>query len=102
MKESWYGSTLLTNCVIRESSKFFKMKRIEVLMATIFTIPAPEEYANFYADYIQRASRREDIQGALSIQIEEILNALDSLTDAQARFRPGPEEWSIKEVTGHL
>jgi hypothetical protein len=28
--------------------------------------------------------------------------ALDSLTDLQARFKPGPEEWSIKEVIGHL
>lgn len=71
-------------------------------MATRFTVPAPEEYASFYADYIQRASQREDIQTALAGQIEEILNALDTLTDKQARFKPGPEEWSIKEVIGHL
>lgn len=71
-------------------------------MATKFTTPTPEEYAPFYADYIQRASQREDIPAALSGQIEEILTALDSLTDAQARFKPGPEEWSIKEVIGHL
>jgi hypothetical protein len=71
-------------------------------MATTFTVPTSEEYAPSYADYIQRASQREDIHTALSDQIEEILNALDLLTDAQARFKPGPEEWSIKEVTGHL
>jgi hypothetical protein len=71
-------------------------------MAIKFTVPTPEEYALFYADYIQRASQRDDIQAALSNQIEEILNTLDPLTDAQALFKPGPEEWSIKEVIGHL
>ena len=71
-------------------------------MATTFTVPTPEEYAPFYADYIQRAEQRADIHAALSDQIEEMLDALDSLTDAQARFKPGPEEWSIKEVIGHL
>jgi hypothetical protein len=71
-------------------------------MALTLTVPTPEEYASFYADYIQRASQRDDIHAALSHQIEEILNALDPLTDAQARFRPGPEEWSIKEVIGHI
>ncbi len=71
-------------------------------MTLTFTIPNPDEYASFYAEYIQRASRREDIQAALSDQIEQLLNTLDSLSDAQARFKPGPEEWSIKEVIGHL
>ena len=71
-------------------------------MATYFTVPTTEEYAPSYADYIQRASQRDDIHIALSTQIEEILNALAALTDAQARFKPGPKEWTIKEVTGHL
>jgi hypothetical protein len=71
-------------------------------MATKFTVPTSEEYAPFYADYVQRASQRDDIQAALSTQIEEILNALDTLTESQARFKPGPKEWSIKEVIGHL
>jgi hypothetical protein len=71
-------------------------------MATTFTVPTPEEYAPFYADYIRRATQRGDIPTALSHQVDEILNALDTLTDAQARFKPGPEEWSIKEVLGHL
>ena len=64
--------------------------------------PAVEEYAPFYQDYIQRASQRETILTALSQQIEELHSALDALTDAQACFKPGPQEWSIKEVIGHL
>jgi hypothetical protein len=39
---------------------------------------------------------------ALSQQIEELRTALDSLTEPQARFKPGPQEWSIKQVIGHL
>lgn len=66
------------------------------------TPPTTEEYAPFYADYIQRASQRDDLQAALSDQVDETFSALDPLTDAQARFRPGPGEWSIKEVIGHL
>ena len=63
-------------------------------MATTITVPTPEEYAPFYADYIQRASQRDDIQAALSNQIDELLNAIDLLTDAQACYKPGPKEWS--------
>lgn len=64
--------------------------------------PPPEEYAPFYADYIQRAAAREDVVAALSKQIDEMNAALEHLTDAQARFRNGPQEWSIKEIVSHL
>ena len=64
--------------------------------------PSAEEYAPFYSDYIQRASQRDDISEALSDQIEELHAAFDSLTDTQARYKPAPQEWSIKEVMGHI
>jgi hypothetical protein len=64
--------------------------------------PSTEEYASFYSDYIHRASRRDDVYAALSDQIDELHAALDPLNDSQARFKPGPAEWSIKEVIGHL
>lgn len=64
--------------------------------------PTTHEYAPFYRDYIQRASQRGDVYAALSHQIDELHTVLDSLTDSQARFKPGPQEWSIKEVIGHL
>ncbi|HSL31905.1 MAG TPA: DinB family protein [Anaerolineales bacterium] len=66
------------------------------------TPPSADEYAPFYADYIQRAAQRYDLLMALSHQIDELHAALDSLTDPQACFKPGPQEWSIKEVMGHL
>lgn len=64
--------------------------------------PAIDEYAPFYADYIQRARQRDDVCAALPHQVEELRAALDALSDEQACFRPGPSEWSIKEVIGHL
>lgn len=66
------------------------------------TPPTTHEYAPFYGDYIQRATQRGDVFAALSQQIDELHAALDSLTDIQACFKPGPAEWSIKEVIGHL
>ncbi len=71
-------------------------------MTLTITEPTKEEYAPFYAGYVERAVQQENLYAALSLQIDAIRNALDSLTEAQARFKPGPEEWSIKEVIGHL
>lgn len=64
--------------------------------------PTTHEYAPFYSDYVERAAKRGDAYAALSQQIDELHGALDSLTDTRARFKPGPQEWSIKEVIGHL
>ncbi|MBI3174791.1 MAG: DinB family protein [Chloroflexi bacterium] len=64
--------------------------------------PTPEEYASFYADYVQRAIAREDVLAALPKQIDEICSALGHLSDQQALYKFGPAEWSIKEVVGHL
>ena len=71
-------------------------------MPNKITHPTTHEYAPYYSDYIQRAAERDDVFEALSRQIDELHTALDGLTDTQARYRPGPQEWSIKEVIGHL
>lgn len=64
--------------------------------------PSTDEYAPFYSDYVQRAAQRQDVYTALAAQINELHAALDSLSDAQACFKPGPADWSIKEVIGHI
>ena len=71
-------------------------------MTLTLTVPMTDEYASFYSDYVQRASKRDDVHSALSQQIDELHSALDALTDSQACFKPGPEEWSVKEVIGHI
>jgi hypothetical protein len=72
------------------------------MMSVRISPPAASEYASAYGDYILRAISHEDIHAALASQIGELQAALDPLTDAQARFKPGPHEWSIKEIIGHL
>lgn len=64
--------------------------------------PTPEEYASFYADYVQRAIARVDVLAVLPKQIDEIRSVLGHLSDQQALYKFGPAEWSIKEVVGHL
>ena len=64
--------------------------------------PSTDEFAPFYADYVQRAAQRENVYAALGQQIDELHTALDPLSDPQACFKPGPQEWSTKEVIGHL
>ncbi len=71
-------------------------------MTLTLTVPGIDEYASFYLDYVQRASKRDDVHSALSQQIDELHSALDALTESQACFKPGPEEWSVKEVIGHI
>lgn len=66
------------------------------------TAPTPEEYAPFYADYIQRATARGDVIAALSLQLDEMRTALGNLSDKQARFRNTADDWSIKEIVSHL
>ncbi len=71
-------------------------------MPKLISNPTTHEYAPFYSDYIERATKRGDVYAALSHQMDELHAALDSLNDRQARFKRGPNEWSIKEVIGHL
>jgi uncharacterized damage-inducible protein DinB len=71
-------------------------------MPNQISFPATDEYASFYADYVQRASQQPDLTTAFSQQIDELHATLGSLSETQAGFKPGPEEWSVKEVMGHL
>ncbi|HNK63925.1 MAG TPA: DinB family protein [Anaerolineales bacterium] len=64
--------------------------------------PEPNEFAEFYSDYIRRADARGNVTSALASQVKEVRSALGGLSDSQARFRNGPAEWSIKEVISHL
>lgn len=64
--------------------------------------PVPDEYAPFYADYIQRAVARGDVTAALPLQIDELRLALGPLSDSQALYRISPEDWSIKQIVSHL
>ncbi|GIV61334.1 MAG: hypothetical protein KatS3mg044_0200 [Rhodothermaceae bacterium] len=64
-------------------------------------VPAPGEYAPFYAGYIA-AVAGEDVAEVLRNQPAELRALLGSLPDEAARYRYAPGKWSVKEVVGHL
>jgi hypothetical protein len=70
-------------------------------MPATIDFPTSDEYGSFYDGYVQRA-RGGEIVETLTRQMDEIRSTLGALSEAQAMFRPGPAEWSIKEVLGHI
>ena len=64
--------------------------------------PPTDEYAPFYAGYVQRVPENADILNCLNDQPEELRALLQNVTDTEANIRPAPDEWSVKEVLGHL
>lgn len=71
-------------------------------MSPNIDFPTAAEHSTFNATYIELTRGGGDIVEMLTRQPEEIRQMLGSLTESQALFRPGPAEWSIKEVLGHM
>ena len=70
-------------------------------MASKIERPGENEYAPFYAGYVQRVPNG-DVFDLLACQSDTLCTLLAALPAEQADFRPGPAEWSIKEVVGHI
>ncbi len=68
------------------------------------TVPRPnnDEFAPFYADYIQQVSSGEDSIQELAKQRERVRHLLAGVSEVQAGFRYAPDKWSVKEVIGHM
>ena len=64
--------------------------------------PKSDEYAPFYAEYVQRVPEGSDILMLLSRQPDELCTLLETVSDEQANIHPAPEEWSVKEIIGHI
>lgn len=64
--------------------------------------PGSDEYAAFYAGYIGRVPEGTDLMECLAGQADELHALLSSTSEQHASTRPAPEEWSIKEVIGHI
>lgn len=43
-----------------------------------------------------------DLRHVMDTLVGELRETLDGIGDAEADFRPGPEEWNVREVIGHL
>ena len=63
--------------------------------------PTTGEYAPYAQVYVQRVPDG-DILTILEDQVAAVTAILDVVPEAQAEYRTGPGEWSIKEVIGHL
>ncbi|CAN5164291.1 DinB family protein [soil metagenome] len=64
-------------------------------------LPAPDEYAPFYAGYIATAAEA-DVRMLLEQQVPALRMACEPLSEAGADYRYAPGKWSVKEVIGHL
>ena len=63
--------------------------------------PNPTEYADFYANYINKVPDG-DLLNFLDFQPAEFEGLVNDLSDAQASSPPAPGKWSVKQVLGHL
>lgn len=63
--------------------------------------PNEDEYAPYFQRYIARVPDGNLIE-ILNTQSAATHTMLSSLSDSDARFRYGPDKWSIKEVVGHV
>lgn len=63
--------------------------------------PEPDEYAPFYAGYVQFAREHDPIE-LLERQLSTIRDMCSGMTEDQALARYAREKWSIKQMLGHL
>lgn len=63
--------------------------------------PGPDEYAPFYAGYIERATE-EDLLGALAEQADIVSSTFLGLPKHKVDFRYAEGKWTPREMLGHM
>ena len=63
--------------------------------------PAASDYPPYFAQYIDKVPEG-DVLALLTSQIDETVQALSKVKEADAGFRYAPGKWSIREVVGHI
>ncbi|MBL8960144.1 MAG: DinB family protein [Gemmatimonadetes bacterium] len=63
--------------------------------------PAPDEYAPYYARYINRVPTG-DLVALLAAQVATFRTTFGAAAEPRAGFRYAPGKWSLREVIGHL
>lgn len=64
--------------------------------------PQADEYAKFYAGYVNHVPEGADLLALLAAQPDDLRDLLRGTDDSAAGIRPAPMEWSVKEVLGHI
>ncbi len=70
-------------------------------MAATIGRPAPEEYAPYFAHYIDLVPDG-DVLELLRHQVDDTARLVGAVSERDAGFRYAEGKWSIKEVLGHL
>lgn len=64
--------------------------------------PQNDEYSLFYQGYIDRFPQGTDLFAVWQRQADELAELVGKLSETDAGTRPSPNEWSVKEVIGHI
>lgn len=68
----------------------------------MISYPETHEYAEWHITYISQVPADADIVALLREQATTLRALIGATSDADASIRPAPQEWSIKEVLGHV
>lgn len=63
--------------------------------------PKPDEYSDFYRDYINLVEEPNVIQSLIQ-QGQKVYTLIRQLTGDEANRRYADDKWSVKEIIGHL
>ena len=63
--------------------------------------PLADEYNPYYANYVKLVPDG-DLFESLAKQVETLSQTLSGVPNSKADYRFGPNEWSVKEVVGHI
>ncbi len=61
----------------------------------------PDEYGEFYKDYISLVDKPNVIQSLIS-QGQKVYTIIRQLSEDEANYRYEDDKWSVKEIIGHL
>jgi uncharacterized damage-inducible protein DinB len=61
----------------------------------------PDEYGEFYKDYINLVDKPNVIQSLIS-QGQKVYTIIRQLSEDKANYRYEDDKWSVKEIIGHL
>jgi hypothetical protein len=63
--------------------------------------PAADEYAPFYAGYVNLVPE-DDVLAAMNRQTKDVIPLLRSVSEETSKVVHAPSSWSVKQVVGHL
>jgi len=68
----------------------------------MITQPNPDEFASFYAGYINKAAEAGDVLQTLTQLKDSTFNFFTSLPDAKADYAYAEGKWTIKQLLSHM